>query len=118
MFDRVLVAMDLLAGTDALVSALPGLREFGTRELALVHVAKPLGDHAFNATATVEELGDRLNEIAKGLEAVGFSVTTSVLTGEPVAEIVKAVEAEDPDVLFVGSRSHSRIREAFIGNVA
>jgi nucleotide-binding universal stress UspA family protein len=110
--------MDLSPGTEALVSALLGLREFGTQELVLVHVAKPLGDRAFNATASMEELSDRLNEIAKGLRDVGFSVTTSVPTGEPVTEIVKAVEAVDPDVVLVGSRSHSRSREAFIGSVA
>jgi len=33
MFEKVLVAMDLSPGTEALMSALPGLQEFGTREL-------------------------------------------------------------------------------------
>ena len=41
MFEKVLVSMDLSPATEALVSALPGMRELGTREFVLVHVAKP-----------------------------------------------------------------------------
>ena len=32
--------------------------------------------------------------------------------------MVKAVEAKDPDIVLVGSRSHTLIQEAFIGSVA
>ena len=42
MFEKVLVSMDLSPATEALVSALPDMRELGTREFLLVHAAKPL----------------------------------------------------------------------------
>ena len=32
--------------------------------------------------------------------------------------MIKAVEAKDPDVVMVGSRSHTLISDAFIGSVA
>ena len=118
MFEKVLVSMDLSPATEALVSALPGLREFGTRELALVHVAKPFSGRTSESLTRVGGIRDRLNGLADRLRDIGFSVTVSVQTGEPVAEVVKAVEATDPDVVLVGSRSHTLIREAFIGSVA
>jgi nucleotide-binding universal stress UspA family protein len=49
---------------------------------------------------------------------MGFEVTVRVPTGAPVPELLKAIEDKDPDVVLVGSRSHTPISEAFIGSVA
>ncbi len=118
MFEKVLVSMDLSPATEALVSALPAMREFGTQEMTLVHVAKPLRGPTSKSLARVEELRGRLNGLADNLREDGVAVTVRVPTGAPVAEVVKAVEAKDPDVVLVGSRSHTLIQEAFIGSVA
>ena len=118
MFEKVLVSMDLSPATEALVSALPAMREFGTRELILVHVAKPVRGPTSESLARVEELRGRLHGLADHLKEAGFSVTVRVPTGAPVAEVVKAVKDKNPDVVLVGSRSHTLIQEAFIGSVA
>ena len=118
MFEKVLVSMDLSPATEALVSALPSLREFGTRELILVHVVKPLHGPTSQSLVRVDEFRGRLNVLADRLREEGFEVTVRVPTGAPVSEVVKAVEAKDPDVVLVGSRSHTLISEAFIGSVA
>ena len=118
MFEKVLVSMDLSPATEALVSALPAMREFGTRKLTLVHVAKPLRNPATHFLGRREEIRVRLNGLADRLKESGFEVTVLVPTGAPVPEVVKAVEAKDPDVVLVGSRSHTLIAEAFIGSVA
>ena len=118
MFEKVLVSMDLSPATEALVSALPAMREFGTQEMTLVHVAKPLRGPTAKSLARVKEFRSRLNGLADRLKESGFSVTVRVPTGAPVAEVVKEVEAKDPDVVLVGSRSHTLIQEAFIGSVA
>lgn len=118
MFEKVLVSMDLSPATGALVSALPAMREFGTREFILTHVAKPTRGPTSQALARVEELRGRLNGLADNLREANFSVTVRIPTGAPVAEVVKAVKATDPDVVLVGSRSHTLIAEAFIGSVA
>jgi nucleotide-binding universal stress UspA family protein len=94
------------------------MREFGTRELVLVHVAKPLHGPAAQSLVLKEEYRGRLNGLADRLREEGFEVTVHVPTGAPVQEVVKAVEAKDPDVVLVGSRSHTVISEAFIGSVA
>jgi nucleotide-binding universal stress UspA family protein len=118
MFEKVLVSMDLSPATEALVSALPAMREFGTQEMTLVHVAKPLRGPTAQSLARVEEFRGRLNGLADNLRENGLAVTVRVPTGAPVAEVVKEVEAKDPDVVLVGSRSHTLIQEAFIGSVA
>ena len=118
MFEKVLVSMDLSPATEALVSALPAMREFGTQEMTLVHVARPLRGPTAKSLAQVKEFRGRLNGLAENLRENGFVVTVRVPTGAPVTEVVKEVEAKDPDVVLVGSRSHTLIQEAFIGSVA
>jgi nucleotide-binding universal stress UspA family protein len=118
MFEKVLVSMDLSPATEALVSALPGLRELGTQELILVHVAKPSRGSSSESLKRVDKYRGRLQGLAERLKEDGFSVSVRVPTGAPVAEVLKEVEAKEPDVVFVGSRSHTLIREAFVGSVA
>jgi nucleotide-binding universal stress UspA family protein len=118
MFEKVLVSMDLSPATEALVSALPAMREFGTQEMTLVHVAKPRRGSNAESLARVKEYRERLNGLADHLKNDELVVSVRVPTGAPVSEVVKAVEATDPDIVLVGSRSHTLIAEAFIGSVA
>lgn len=118
MFERVLVAMDLSPATEALVSTLPGLREFGTREIILAHVARPIREPVSNSLREIGELRERLNELADRLREDDLTVTVEVPNGSPASELIKVADAKDPDVIVVGSRSHTRIREAFVGSVA
>ncbi len=118
MFERVLVAMDLSPATEALVSTLPGLREFGTREIILAHVARPIREPVSNSLREIGDLRERLNELAGRLAEEDVRVTVEVPNGSPASELIKVADAKDPDVIVVGSRSHTRIREAFVGSVA
>jgi nucleotide-binding universal stress UspA family protein len=118
MFRSVLVSMDLSPATEALISVLPQLREFGTEELTLVHVAKPLQDPVSKSLRAVEDVRARLNNLAEGLSGYGFTVSVAVPSGVPAVEVAKAAAARQPDVLMVGTRSHTRIHEAFVGSVA
>jgi nucleotide-binding universal stress UspA family protein len=118
MFERVLVAMDLSPATEALVSSIPGLRDFGAREIILVHVARPIREPVSASLRQIEGFRERLNGLAKRLEEEGFAVSVEVPNGSPAAEVVKVARTRDPSMIMVGSRSHSRIREAFVGSVA
>jgi len=118
MFEKVLVSMDLSPATAALVSALPGMRELGTRELCLVHVADRLEDPISESMDHVDELRSRLNGLGDRLKEDGFAVTVDVPIGAPATEVIKTVVARDPDVVLLGSRSHTLIQDAFMGSVA
>ena len=118
MFEKVLVSMALSPATAALVSALPGMREFGTEEITLVHVAKPPRGPSSQAIDHVEELRGRLNRLADDLRNEGFSVSVQVPTGSPAAAVVEAVQTRNPDIVLVGSRSRTLMHDAFVGSVA
>lgn len=118
MFGKVLVSMDLSPATEALVSALPGMREMDTEELHLVHVSKPLSEPVSRSLREIEDLRGRLGSLAERLRGYGFSVTVEVPSGDPAAEVVKSAAYRETDIILVGTRSHTRIREAFVGSVA
>lgn len=118
MFRKVLVAMDLSPATEALISALPAMKEFGTEELSLVHVARPLADPVSRSLREVGDLKTRLQALAERLADDGFKVSVDVPTGAPAEEIIRAAESRHPDIILVGSRSRTRIQEAFVGSVS
>jgi nucleotide-binding universal stress UspA family protein len=117
MFKRVLVAMDLSPATEVLVAALPGLRDLGVEEIVLVHVAKPVDYPVSKAISNVEQVRKRLGKLRETLEQRGFSVEVDVPTGAPAAQIVRKAEEREAHAVVMGSRSQTRIQEAFVGSV-
>lgn len=117
MFDQVLVAMDLSPAADAILRCLPGLRQLGTRALTLAHVAE-IDYPVFGAVANLDYHRERLTALAPALLAEGFEVEVIATAGNPAIEILKAAEERGASLVLVGSRSHSRVREAFVGSVA
>jgi nucleotide-binding universal stress UspA family protein len=117
MFEHVIVALDVSPAADAMLRCLPGLRELGTRRLTLVHVAE-VDYPVFGAVAHLDHQQKRLESLAIGLASEGFEVRVVAAAGNPAGEILKAAEERDASLVLVGSRSHSRVREAFVGSVA
>jgi nucleotide-binding universal stress UspA family protein len=117
MFEHVMVALDLSPAADAMLRCLPGLRELGTRRLTLVHVAQ-VDYPVFGAIAHLDHHRKRLEELATALTGKGFQVQVVAAAGNAAGEVLKAAEERDASLVLVGSRSHSRVREAFIGSVA
>jgi nucleotide-binding universal stress UspA family protein len=118
MFRCAVVSMDFSPATEALVSSLPGLRDLGVEEVVLTHVAKPRSFPVSESIAETERIRQRLGRLAETLEAHGFQVRVDVPVGVPAAEVTRVANDVNADLLVVGSRSHSRIHEAFIGSVA
>jgi nucleotide-binding universal stress UspA family protein len=117
MFHRVLVSLDLSPATEALVSALPGLSDFATREIILAHVVKQteLVSHDIGVAQNIRR---RLASLAERLETLGFNVKVDIASGGPAAGITRIARERAADVILVGTRSHTRLYEAFIGSVA
>jgi nucleotide-binding universal stress UspA family protein len=117
MFERALVALDLTPAAETVLRALPGLRSLGTREIILVHVTgvgDPFGDPHTERAMQVA----RLKALGTFLEREGFRVRAEVGEGEPSSEIVRLAGEEGASLVVLGSRSRSRVREAFLGSVA
>lgn len=118
MFERVLVAMDLSPATEALVGSIPELKEFGTREIILAHVTRPIREPVSGSLREIGDIRERLNKLADRLRSDDFEVGVEVASGSPATELTKLAQSREPGMVLVGSRSHTRIREAFVGSVA
>jgi len=117
MFDRVLVSMDFSPATEALVSALPGLLDFGTREIILAHAVKQT-EFVSQEIGAAQSTRHRLASLAQRLEVLGFRVTVEIAAGAPASEITRIARERNANAILVGTRSHTRLYEAFIGSVA
>ena len=59
-----------------------------------------------------------LNRAAAELERSGWRTRTQLRTGEPLRELMAAVGTEDPQLLVVGTRGTSGVRQLLLGSVA
>lgn len=118
MFKRVLVSIDFSPATEALVSSLPGLAAFGTRELVLSHIVQHEGEFVSETISAMEDRRRRLRTLGERLEDEGFEVSVDVTSGAPAVEVSRLARERDVDLILVGTRSHSRMYEAFVGSVA
>jgi len=116
MFERALVALDLAPSGDVLAGCAPELHALGVRRLTLLHVA-PVDYPVAGAVAHLDSYRQTLEALAENLRSRDFTVTTEVRPGNPAREILRATAEVGADLVLVGSRSRSRLREAFVGSV-
>lgn len=117
MLAHLVVAVDLTPTGETLLPRLAGLRRLGARRVTLVHVAEVDYPMA-GAVAHLDHHRARLEEMAAGLRQEGFEVDSQARHGNPVTEILRAAGEVGAHLLVVGSRSRSRVAEAFLGSVA
>ena len=68
-----------------------------------------------NADRILSETADTLRSYFEGSE---IDITTEVLFGSPERRIVEKAEESHPDLVVVGSQSHSRWERLLIGSVS
>ncbi|TVR57756.1 MAG: universal stress protein [Gemmatimonadales bacterium] len=117
MLEHLMVAVDLTPTGETLLPRLAGLRRLGARRVTLVHVAEVDYPMA-GAVAHLDHHRARLGEMAAGLRQEGFEVESQARHGNPVTELLRAAAEVGAHLVLVGSRSRSRIAEAFLGSVA
>jgi nucleotide-binding universal stress UspA family protein len=117
MFEQVVVGADFSSSGELVLRAVPGLHSIGARRLHLVHVTG-MRHPTLGMIEQLTEHRQRLESERAGLEAAGFEVTTEVVMGDPPREIHRVAQECGASLIVMGSRSHSRSRDAFIGSVA
>jgi nucleotide-binding universal stress UspA family protein len=118
MFERVLAGLDLTPAAETVLHGLPRLRSLGTRSIVLAHVSEGLGDPLGDPETERKMHLARLEALGSFLERKGFEVDVRIEEGDPATMLVEMTREEGASLVVLGSRSRSRLREAFLGSVA
>lgn len=112
---RALVAVDGSLGSEAGIDAFSRKLRARSASIRLIHVRE-------EAPASVVELLDtQASEVLawaqEALERRGLRAEGEWRRGEPAAQILEAARENASDVIVVGSRGHSAIREMVLGGI-
>jgi nucleotide-binding universal stress UspA family protein len=124
MFDRILVPLDGSAHSmRALETAIQIALRFDGR-IALIHVYS-IGGFAISPTPVQEFIdairkagADILADGEKKVKAQGVSVETLLMEGHAVEQITKACREGEFELVVIGARGLSRIKEMLLGSVS
>ncbi|MQA91770.1 MAG: hypothetical protein GEU90_16370 [Gemmatimonas sp.] len=117
MYSKIVVGVDFSPGGEVLMQSLPELRRLGTKEVTLVHSL----DVTYPVDGLVEyEDGYRghLEVCRRRVESEGFEAEIELTSGSPGKELARVADDRGARLIVVGSRSHSRLVNAFVGSVA
>lgn len=64
----------------------------------------------------LKRMEDRMNEVKANIEKEGVSVKTKIVNGVPLTGIAEAITSENCDLIMMGSRGASGLKEIFIGS--
>mgnify|MGYP000105977356 CR=1 FL=1 len=109
LFQRVLFATDFSENAERAFDAFSYLRH-ATQEATLVHVRSPKDP--------VENVEDRLADMAETLAQWDIETTIDVRDGDPAEEILAAEADYTPTTTLIGSRGRSRLRRLLLGSVS
>ena len=135
MFGKILVAVDgSEPSNDALDYAIDIAEKYGSAEVQLVHVIQNISSIVYTGGAGLEpiwigSLSDDLEKSGKLIledakkkikekKAKIKKVSTKLLHGNPADEIVKLAKDGKFDLIVIGSRGLSGVKELILGSVS
>ncbi len=116
MFKKVLLAMDSSSAALELFNCIPDLKKMGLQDLLIVHAVNMESLRGEEISAYKERFTKRLEDKIKAIEQENIGVKLLITAGNPSEEIVKAADAENVDLILIGSIGESIIREIFLGS--
>jgi nucleotide-binding universal stress UspA family protein len=117
MFTKIVVATDLSAASDCVLSCLPGLKPLGAKSVHLVHA---LGLHHLDTLKyeLARFVEPRLLQQEAALQAGGFETSVEIAAGIPEFEVNRIARERGASLIAVGSHGATLAREVLIGGVA
>ncbi|MEF8840949.1 MAG: universal stress protein [Haloarculaceae archaeon] len=118
---RAVYATDLSDAIETAMSSricLECLERYGITEIHLVHVTSPNVTTGMPGSDFGKRARKGLERQRELLEAEGFDVETHIMRGTPHRRINGLAEQVNADLMIVGSRGKSPLRERFIGGTA
>lgn len=121
---RALLAVDGSLGSEAGIDAFCSKLRARSASIRVVHVmeaAPTLWDAGRDPGSFLEDLDAKATEVLvwarEALGRRGLQAESEWRRGDPAAQIIEAARERDSDVIVVGSRGHSAIREMVLGGI-
>ncbi len=124
---KILLATDDSKFSEAAAKSLAGQFRSQDTEVRVLHVVEPIviSEPPQMSRGYYPELEDRLPQarevverVAKTLSSAGFSVTTSVETGDARSVILEDAAAWHADLIVLGSHGRKGLGRFFLGSVS
>jgi nucleotide-binding universal stress UspA family protein len=121
MYRKILVALENGSADETLVPHVTELARLLGSELLLLHVADGFAARNFNQLKLAESdeiKADRayLESVAKKMHGQNIKASTHLAFGNPPQEILKVIEAEDCDLVAMGSHGHRLLGDIIHGS--
>lgn len=118
MFEKIIVASEMMKGEQQLIQSLGELRSIGVRQCLLLQCLDESEVYAQISSYVQEIYDNMLTRHKEQLEEKGFVVETRILSGDMKKEILRIAEEEDFDLVVAASPALSMTAELFYGGVA
>ncbi len=135
LFRKVLFATDFSEVSREVIGYVLKLRQAGCREVVLVHVideretnailtepsgfTEPSGGYEQQIIIRTRENAQKeLDEVQQSLVSAGFRVLPYLLDGVPAREIMRIADAEQVNLIIVGSHGKSNLLHILLGSVS
>src|SRR5438552_3805242 len=121
MYKKILVALENSRADQTLLPHVEELAKLLGAELLLVHVADGWAARTFDQlklNESEEMRADRryLDETAEAIRSSGLKVSTKLALGDPPTEIIKTAEAENCDLIAMGTHGHKLLGDLIHGS--
>ena len=126
-YKRLLVAIDLAAGSDEVMKTAMELGRALQAELHVIHVHKihagnllegGMADAGVLAAQEIADLELQLERFAAQFAESGITITTDIYSGEPYLEIIQAVDKSGADMIVMGTHGRTGVAHLVLGSVA
>ncbi|MFN2382052.1 MAG: universal stress protein, partial [Guyparkeria sp.] len=118
MFKRIVIGIDFLPATEALLTQVADMPGAKPEAVALVYVLEtryPQTAEETHRSHYEQRLATMADELAGKLDV---PVEWVVRSGEAAAELLAEVASRDADLLMIGNPRHGRVRKMLMGSTA
>ena len=120
MYTRILVPVEHSDADRTILDHVQPLARMCGATIVLLHVADGWAARAYDDlklrdSKEIQEDRAYLDRVAAELERQGFAVESRLAMGEPAAEIVKAVDAVQADLVAMATHGHGFVKDILLG---
>jgi len=117
MFSKILVATDLSAASDKLISCIGNMKKFGTTDAVLFNALR-IKHLDYLKIGLARDAEPFLLKQKAILESAGFKTSIEIGPGETVYELNHAAKNNDVSLIVIGTHGKSLLKHALLGGEA